>query len=449
MSDIGRRMTVPLKSYKLIVVVAGVLTIFLVLDMELSNVADILHNDMSSLTGVGVFILISLVYLIFQFLLLQFSRQNTADLRARRREIKIIDKFVFEVQISIIIIFLLIITEIVTLKIYEVFFLTIITFISNVATLVVMLFLFKRLTQYYKSHSQRTILSYAVSALIISVTALITIFFMVPVLALHSHSVSPDSEVVFPTFVPGSLLDKLNYAYYILSVLSFLSVWAGTVTLLVHYAKKVGHTRFWILMVLPLAFYLGQIAVISLQIPLLFIGLDQTSFIFYYRLIFTISSTIGGILFSQPFFLVARSIPHESTTYKHLTILGIGMVLFFVSGSATVYHAPFPPFGLPTVALIGISSYLLFLGLYSTTISLSEDMEIYKLISKSAREWKFFLKLGDAELEKSVLDKVHSVKESMTAESGVAPSVSIGEAKHYLTAVLEQIKREKASLDNP
>src|ERR1051326_3612556 len=111
MSDIGRRMTVPLKSYKFIVVVAGILTIFLVLDMELSNVADILHEEISSPTGVGVFILISLVYLILQFLLLQFSRQNTADLRARRRDIRIIDKFVFEIQISVIIIFLLIIAE--------------------------------------------------------------------------------------------------------------------------------------------------------------------------------------------------------------------------------------------------------------------------------------------------------------------------------------------------
>lgn len=444
MSDIGRRMAVPLKSYKFIVIVAGILTTFLVLDMELSNVADILHKEISSPTGVGIFILISLVYLILQFLLLQFSRQNTADLRARRRDIRIIDKFVFEIQISVIIMFLLIIAEIASLKVYEVFFLTIITVVSNAATLIVMLFLFKRLVQYYKSHPQRTILSYAISALIISVTALITIFFMVPVLAVHSYSVSPNSEIVFPTFMPGSLLDKLNYAYYVLSVLSFLSVWAGTVTLLAHYIKKVGRTRFWILVVLPLAFYLGQIAVISLQIPLPYVGLDQTSFIFYYRLIFTFSSTIGGILFSQPFFLVARSIPRGSNTYKHLIILGIGMVLFFVSGSATVYHGPYPPFGLPTVALIGISSYLLFLGLYSTTISLSEDMEIYKLISKSAKEWKFFLKLGDAEVEKSVLEKVHRVKESMTTESGIAPSVSISDAKDYLTTVLEELKKEKA-----
>jgi len=184
--------------------------------------------------------------------------------------------------------------------------------------------------------------------------------------------------------------------------------------------------------------------VIAFQIPVPFINLDPVSFIFYYRVIFTVSSTIGGILFSTPFFLVSKLIPHESNMRRHLIILGVGMVLFFVSGLATVYHSPFPPFGLTTVALIGTSSYLLFLGLYSCVISLSEDSELYKLIRTSAKEWKFFLKLSDAEVEKSVLDKVETVKKVMTAESGIVPSVSISDAKSYLTAVLDQLKREKA-----
>ena len=105
----------------------------------------------------------------------------------------------------------------------------------------------------------------------------------------------------FPTFIPGSVLDVLNYAYYILSIISFLSVWVGTVALLVHYSKKVGMAKFWIALILPLAFYVGQIAVIAFQIPVPFIKLDPVSFIFYYRVVFTVSSTIGGVLFSMPF----------------------------------------------------------------------------------------------------------------------------------------------------
>ena len=128
--------------------------------------------------------------------------------------------------------------------------------------------------------------------------------------------------------------------------------------------------------------------------------------------------------------------------HRHLLILGLGMVLFFVSGSAVVYHSPFPPFGLPTVALIGISSYLMFLGLYASAISLSEDSQLYKRTRTSAQEWKFFLKLGDAEVEKRILDKVGSVKQVMATETGITPSVSICDVKDYLVEVLNEIQSD-------
>ncbi len=121
-------------------------------------------------------------------------------------------------------------------------------------------------------------------------------------------------------------------------------------------------------------------------------NLDTISFIFYYRVIFTVSSTLGGILFAMPFMLISRMISKSKRMHHQLIIFGLGVALFFVSGSATVYHNPFPPFGLATVALSGISSYLMFLGLYSSAISLSEDSELRKQIRKSAEDWKFFLK---------------------------------------------------------
>ena len=186
------------------------------------------------------------------------------------------------------------------------------------------------------------------------------------------------------------MLNILNYSFYILSVISFLSVWVATLILLGHYSRRLGKAKFWIVMGLPLAFYLSQIVIITLQIPLPFVKSDSVSFVFYYRVIFTVSSTLGGLLFAQPFILVSKIIPNNSNMHRHLIILGLGMVLFFVSGSATVYHAPFPPFGLPTVALTGISSYLMSLGLYSATISLSEDSQLYKLVRNSAEGVEVF-----------------------------------------------------------
>ena len=226
-----------------------------------------------------------------------------------------------------------------------------------------------------------------------------------------------------------------------------MSVWVGTVLLLSQYSQKFGRAKFSIVMSLPLIFYLSQIVVISFQSNFN-LNLDKESFIFYYRVVFTVSSTIGGILFGSPFFLISRIIPHNNRMHRNLIILGLGMVLYFVSGSATVYHAPFPPFGLANVSLIGFSSYLMFLGLYSSAISLSQDSELHRMIRKSAIESKFFLKLSNAELENTILNKVRRVKKLMTTETGVTPSLSIDDAKGYLSQVLDEMTKEEEKSNN-
>lgn len=53
-----------------------------------------------------------------------------------------------------------------------------------------------------------------------------------------------------------------------------------------------------------------------------------------------------------------------------------------------------------------------------------------------------FLKLCDSELEKSILDKVDSMREIMTKETGITPSVSPDDVKDYLIEVLDEIKKE-------
>jgi hypothetical protein len=441
--ELVKRMTSPSNRDKALFFVATFVVFALVVDMELSNVSDLLQKDISSRTGIFTFILISCIYLIGQYILIRTSKAMTSELRSQRKDVIFIDTSISIIQAFIIILFVVIIIEITLGRSYDLVILVIITIVSNGLSAVLMMFLFKRLLKYYKLYPDRAVLSYAISGLIISITSIVTIFFMVPVTLEKSEFISADVPIIFPAFSPGSPLDILNYAFYSLSVITFLSVWFGTVLLLSHYSQRFGKVKFWIIMSLPLVFYLSQIIVISFPISFPFVDLDKQSFIFYYRVVFTVSSTIGGILFGQPFFLISRMIPHNNKMHRNLIILGLGMVLYFVSGSATVYHAPFPPFGLANVALIGFSSYFMFLGLYSSTISLSQDSELHRMIRKSAIESKFFLKLSDAELENTILNKVQRVKKVMTTESGITPSLTMDDAKGYLLKVLDEMTNEK------
>jgi hypothetical protein len=187
---------------KTVVIVTAILIFSMIMDMELSNLADILQKRIGSSIGIFTFVVISGVYLSVQYLLLRYSKQITADLRSRKKDVNFIESIVSILQVFIITIFLLIVAEIALANTYDILLLIIITLISNGLTVMIMLFLFKRLLGYYKSHPQSAILSYAISSFIICVTAFVTIVFMVPVLALHPEFISSTMEVVFsPLFL--------------------------------------------------------------------------------------------------------------------------------------------------------------------------------------------------------------------------------------------------------
>jgi hypothetical protein len=427
---------------RIVLIVAAAVILVLIVDMELSNLADILHKSIATEKGIITFIIISLIYLVGQHLLLRFAKARTIDFRSKRKGMRLIDTVVFMIEGIIVSIFVLVTMEIVTLGYYGLVALPITITISNGLTAWLMLVLSKRLNVYYTSHRDSTILSYLISGIFNAAAAVISIFFMVPILIVKPAIITAATPVIFYSFQPGSIIDILNYAYYIITVISFLSVWTSTALLLSHYSKKIGTVKFWLIISLPLIFYISQIVVVELKLALPLGDLNDISFIFYYRVIFTVSSTLGGILFALPIILISRTISKTNRMHHQLIIFGLGLVLLFVSGSATVIHNPFPPFGLATVAIAGFASYFVFLGLYSSAISLSEDQQLRRQIRKSAEDSKFFLKLGDAEVEKKIIEQVEGVRSSMIEDTGVAPSISIDEAKTYLNEVLNEMKKK-------
>ena len=155
--ELAKRMTRSSKSDKSLVVAASVVVFVLIVDMELSNVSDLLQSDVISRTGIYIFILISGVYLIGQYILVRASEAMTSDLRNQRRDVLFIDTGVSIIQTIVIILFLVIIIEITLGRSYDLSILVIITIVSNGLTAVLMMFLFKQLSKYYKSYPDRAV----------------------------------------------------------------------------------------------------------------------------------------------------------------------------------------------------------------------------------------------------------------------------------------------------
>jgi hypothetical protein len=166
-----------------------------------------------------------------------------------------------------------------------------------------------------------------------------------------------------------------------------------------------------------------------------------------YALIFSLSKPIGGILFGIAFWIKARSVRYSGVS-DYLMIAGYAVLLFFTSKQATVLiNLPYPPFGMATISFVGLSSYLLYVGIYASAVSVAQDYNLRKSIRKLAvRESKLLGSFGEAQMEQEIQNRVivlsKLTERVMAEQTGVESSLSEEDAKEYLHEVLTELKRK-------
>jgi len=238
-------------------------------------------------------------------------------------------------------------------------------------------------------------------------------------------------------------------AYTLTGILFFVLTWIATAFLMKHYSRKLGRIKYWILVGMPLAYFLSQFQPLFL---FTFTDLrlsDPVLFGIVYTLIFSISKPLGGVLFGIAFWMVARHLK-DSKVKRYLIISACGMCLLFASNQPIgLILTPYPPFGLVTICFMGLASYLLYLGIYSSALSVSEDSRLRQTIRKEAlkESQRFLDAIGTAEMEQEISRKVvkfsEKVKHIMEDETGIRTSIDEDDVKRYLNEVLIELKSEK------
>ena len=250
-------------------------------------------------------------------------------------------------------------------------------------------------------------------------------------------------------FIASSPSYILNQVYFISYVLMFILTWVATVLLLRHYTQKLGRIKYWILVSLPLIYFVIQFPPLILQLfsPLLLT--TPTLFSILVTLTFALSKPVGGILFGIAFFTLARNLPRNTTIRDYMIVSTFGLILLFISNQALIWvYVPYPPFGMATVPFMGISSYLLFVGIYSSAISVAQDTTIRQTIRRYAiKESQLLDSIGTSEMEQEATNKMLKITKAtqhkMTYETGVESPVNEQDMKDYLSEVLEEIKKAK------
>jgi hypothetical protein len=220
----------------------------------------------------------------------------------------------------------------------------------------------------------------------------------------------------------------------------------ASVLLLGQVRRKWRTIKFWLLVTIPLVYYFGGFQLIMTYIINQYDVLTQIQ-IFTFDLINSIlTRPIGGVLFGIAFWTVARSIRNENIRYS-MKLSAFGIMLISISNVDNgIFMLPYPPFGLLTLTFLGISSYLLFVGIYNSAISVSLDHKIRSSIHNSVEnELKFVSNIGSSEMQQQIENKVKTSTKKLYREleenSGIEVSLKKEEIDEYIRVVLEEKQR--------
>jgi hypothetical protein len=353
-------------------------------------------------------------------------------------------KITIAVQIALSVILLFIILQLVTVSYYFTAALVAMITISYALAIALMALLMKNFLFWFKTSKNFVVLAYGISAATLADHVAFTLFFAASTFLDQPAEVRTAVPRI-PFFIPGSISAVLHNIHNLTSILSFSVLWGSTVLLLHHYSKKIGRLKYWILVTLPLVYFLSQFPTLFLDVfnPIIrenpiFIGSVLT-------IVYTLSKPAGGILFGFAFWTVSRGLRITIAVRDYLMISALGFVLLFASDQATVLLSiPYPPFGVVAISFLGLSSYLIFVGIYYSAISLSYDDRVRREIKKfAAQESKLLDSIGSAQFEKIITEKITAIRQIQDPPSsslGVQPSIDEDDIRKYLEDVLRAKK---------
>jgi hypothetical protein len=398
-----------------------------------------------------IFMVIGIGYMITQYLILGFVKQKSKEIGSKQQlHIRGMHKIVTAVQYVLSAILVLVILQMSILSYYSTILLTTNIVISYTLAMIMIGLLAQRFFSWFKSNRNVVVLSYGLASGFVVINAGITIALLTNLLTLKPAEVYEFLSLVHTFITPGSMMDDLNNAFVISTLLSFISMWIATSLLLHHYSRSLGRTIYWVVIGTPLAYFLSQFLSMFLTLFTPLLNVQPVSYGIVLTLIFTFSKPAGGVLFGIAFWTVARNIRQDSAIRNYMIISAYGLVLLFVSNQAIVLaEVPYPPFGLVTVSFIGLSAYLVLLGIYASAISVSEDSKLRQSMREVAlKEAKFLDSIGTAQMEQEIQSRVIALtkqnQDRMAEESGIQSSLTDDEMKEYLKQVIEEVKKAKS-----
>ena len=299
---------------------------------------------------------------------------------------------------------------------------------------------------WYKSHHDLIVLLYFISLSVIAFNLITTAIFTG--VKVNDHPDLIGEYVGSSGDLTGGRHLLLDNIYRISSFMSFLSIWITTAILMNYYREKlINAIVYWVILSIPLVYFiityfyqyvLGNILNSFLEIDPVSVSIVLGAFL-------ALSKPIGGLLFGLVFWNISRIIGYERNIKTYMIISGWGILLIFSSNqAATQIVIPYPPFGLVTITILVVASYLMLLGIYNSATLVSANNELRRTIHRRALESKLLGAIGHAEMEKEIqktVKQISSDKEELEKELEEPVELDELELEKYIEFVVKEVRR--------
>ena len=409
-------------------------------------VADFIVKFNASSAGIILFVFISVGYILGQTILMKFMNSSSSAIKSRSILIATLHRAVSIVQYVLAANVILIIIQILLFSGYSTINLLSVTFISNFFTASLLVIFALSFLSWYKNKKQSIgILLYALAFLILAVSEVVSGSGSAYLLSQKDQWITPTSEVKFSDFPDGTFFDIFFSFYRYIDYSSFLLVLIASAILLYHYSKKTSNPKIVLIIALPILGYTS-----SILDALHILSADTNPNLFYYYIYIALVSASVGILFGFSFWVVSKKLP-ESPVKTFLKITAYGFVLLYFSNNISVTIAAYPPFGVNSLSLLSLSSYFVLFGLYSSALSLSQDLTLRQHLRSLAKNDNNLLSsIGTAQMESEVKRAVGELKDvadehekELAEKSGIETPVPESEIEDYLKQVIEEVAKTR------
>lgn len=400
-----------------------------------------------SVFPITLFVVFASVYAVGQFFLLRFVKDRIQPL-FQNRSIRVLHRSTVISQLCLITILIIIISQIVLYGAYSSILLKSIIYASFITSSCLFGVLGVRLLQWGRLNKTRVLFVYGLTMISLAITSINNIFYVSFQLT-EQRGVEVITPGISPTVyaVINSFTDE---SYIVLTTISFIFAWIATIFLLHHYSKKIGRFIYWMIVLAPLVGFLFPFQNYFPDI-LSFFYQSPTQLELVSSTIESIIIPAGAVLFGIAFLTAGRRLNNLILVKDYMFIAGLGIMLFFIANNPTfLTMLTFPPFGLPTICLVGISSYLLLVGIYSSSLSIAGDVDLLRAVRRSLpAESNLLGMIGSAQqiqiIENRTIQMTNELSAKMMLDSGVQTSLNDEDIKGYIAEIMAEIKRENES----